>query len=821
MIVRPLIPQQSTVNGKRKVISRYEEGGEAAKTGIGNFAKQLRAYGERFPVYGIGSFGDIIDVAQQGFSKLPISPGYFLDKEVQTDPEVAQTLRNKANPLPTSEEVTSFLESKGVEFTDKEGVGDFIASIASPATLLALPSAIASAARQVPKLVEKIPEVMESLYARFPALDPKMYVVEPKYVYSGTKIGNIKNQDKLPSELIIDKEKVTTSNPSLEPEGGFRTFSHTVMLDIDDALKFHPNRAVEDDISRANIKKIKEQIKSGESTLDAPFIKVTLKKDNQGDLLYEYKGGQEGAHRLAAIKELIDEGEITSRKVPMNLATSDDSFSRRDMINLFKKQGESEKEFLDREGFSFLKDVKKVKGVTSDWDKKGRVKYDLDLETGKVSGKKNVLDAVSETPEQLRDLTKEMTERTRGKVEPFKFEEQKKVFAELREKTAKADARRAEDPNLMDIGDIFDENRKLYEQAADVAVDSKTFVENLDKLKKLRNKKNVDQEHLEDLIETLETFKLSKTFTGREKLAKKYTEENGFLSYVEKGRNEVLEPVSVYGTVPNIPRPAELLAGISHKSDTLDKAEDTKSFINASKKGEQTPLNVLGLNIDIPNSVEVSSRLDIPGYTQKGQYINTLTFRDADGVMQTVYAPITFLKNASFAPQAKAASNVVIGKKPKTPFSAIKGEFENLSVPRAQKLAEDILSGKEKGWTQVGFNPMRSGGYFNRANPEETVFYGEEMLQIGPLVLVKNAIKSSKPLDQDAATKKLLAEKIGDNQTEKFAQGQYVEVDGKKIKFKEGGEVSGVGTLNDTARNMFKQPRGVVTLSSVARNMFI
>ena len=65
MIVRPLIPQQSTVNGKRKVISRYEDGGEASKTGIGNFAKQLRAYGERFPVYGIGSFGDIIDVAQQ------------------------------------------------------------------------------------------------------------------------------------------------------------------------------------------------------------------------------------------------------------------------------------------------------------------------------------------------------------------------------------------------------------------------------------------------------------------------------------------------------------------------------------------------------------------------------------------------------------------------------------------------------------------------------------------------------------------------------------------------------------------------------------
>ena len=41
MIVRPLIPQQSTVNGKRKVISRYENGGEAANTGIGKFSPTL------------------------------------------------------------------------------------------------------------------------------------------------------------------------------------------------------------------------------------------------------------------------------------------------------------------------------------------------------------------------------------------------------------------------------------------------------------------------------------------------------------------------------------------------------------------------------------------------------------------------------------------------------------------------------------------------------------------------------------------------------------------------------------------------------------
>jgi len=56
---------------------------------------------------------------------------------------------------------------------------------------------------------------------------------------------------------------------------------------------------------------------------------------------------------------------------------------------------------------------------------------------------------------------------------------------------------------------------------------------------------------------------------------------------------------------------------------------------------------------------------------------------------------------------------------------------------------------------------------------------------------------------------------------EKFIKAQENYPTNDITAFASGGEVSGVGTLNDTARNMFKQPRGVVTLSSVARNMFI
>ena len=230
----------------------------------------------------------------------------------------------------------------------------------------------------------------------------------------------------------------------------------------------------------------------------------------------------------------------------------------------------------------------------------------------------------------------------------------------------------------MDIGDIFDENKKLYEQAAEVAVDSKTFVENLDELKKLRNKKNVDQEHLEDLIETLENFKSSKTFIGREKLAKKYTEENGFLNYVEKGRNEVLEPVSVYATVPDVPSPPELLAAISHQS-APNVTDDlvVKTFYKDAEKTK--PVYVLGLNTNIPDGMEVSSRLDIRGYSEKGKHINTLMDQDK----RTIYAPITFLKKATFQPHAEKASKIVRGGV-KGPFSVIKGKFENLNVSQSR-----------------------------------------------------------------------------------------------------------------------------------------
>ena len=83
MIVRPLIPQQSTVNGKRKVISRYENGGEAANTGIGNFFPHRALHG-------------VVKKIIENFN----SPTYLETVQAQTlGPQEAQTLGKVAKTV--------------------------------------------------------------------------------------------------------------------------------------------------------------------------------------------------------------------------------------------------------------------------------------------------------------------------------------------------------------------------------------------------------------------------------------------------------------------------------------------------------------------------------------------------------------------------------------------------------------------------------------------------------------------------------------------------------------------------------------------------
>ena len=126
MIVRPLIPQQSTVNGKRKVISRYENGGEAANTCIGKFSPTLdqviagatydpqafldetrRIQGKGAVGTTVGLYGDMYELAKELF------PGVPIDKILESLPNRGIAGLFKASQfLPTTKDVEDFAETK-------------------------------------------------------------------------------------------------------------------------------------------------------------------------------------------------------------------------------------------------------------------------------------------------------------------------------------------------------------------------------------------------------------------------------------------------------------------------------------------------------------------------------------------------------------------------------------------------------------------------------------------------------------------------------------------------------------------------------------
>ena len=384
MIVRPLIPQQSTVNGKRIVISRYENGGEAK--GIGGFfqkllsdptlietsqaeqitpqtaekiAKQSKAFVERSPVYLAGAAGDVLDLGMMGLSKLP-STGSFLQKDVKVDAQKEQEMRDKINPLPTAKEITNYLEKeKGVEFTDKKGEGDLLAQFVNPI------GGVFGILKGVPKILKPILGIKPT------------YVVEQ---YGGELTDKI-------SGTVFDPENAKAVNfPKSLSYQGFDGFSHVVVLDIDDALKFHPNRLKEGKDAKQKIENLKKEIYKDKRALDMPFISVRLVPDEMGNPTYTYVG-QEGAHRLAALKQLMDEGKIKSRKVPMSIHVSREG--GKDIAKYSKNDKPFSYRDIEEVGFYGLKDIPKVTRTQKLSESEDLI-TELDLMKGKVSQSKKV-----------------------------------------------------------------------------------------------------------------------------------------------------------------------------------------------------------------------------------------------------------------------------------------------------------------------------------------------------------------------------------------------------------------------------------------------
>ncbi len=133
----------------------------------------------------------------------------------------------------------------------------------------------------------------------------------------------------------------------------------------------------------------------------------------------------------------------------------------------------------------------------------------------------------------------------------------------------------------------------------------------------------------------------------------------------------------------------------------------------------------------------VGLRLDIPAYTQKGVWVPTIHNPQGKPVAHEAAARIT---NATFtepgAAAERAAGKVGRGEKGKAPFAQINGTLESVDPAELKAAADAALN--DPAWTQVGYDPRRHTFFYDRKT-QQPVLSADEVIQVGPLVLAKNA----------------------------------------------------------------------------------
>jgi len=178
--------------------------------------------------------------------------------------------------------------------------------------------------------------------------------------------------------------------------------------------------------------------------------------------------------------------------------------------------------------------------------------------------------------------------------------------------------------------------------------------------------------------------------------------------------------------------------------------QDTVSALDKGKR--QSP--IVGLNYDIPDGDIITARLDIPAYVDYDVWIPTLRHSG-----KTMYKPALRMKNVKFIqPEGREsgmALDVAVGpqrlkdefgladkkakaKGNKSPFAVMEGEYVKSTDDEAYEYATSIFDSDE--WTQAGYDPTKRGFFYDRETGE-AILSGDEVVQVGHLVLVKNAEK--------------------------------------------------------------------------------
>jgi len=180
---------------------------------------------------------------------------------------------------------------------------------------------------------------------------------------------------------------------------------------------------------------------------------------------------------------------------------------------------------------------------------------------------------------------------------------------------------------------------------------------------------------------------------------------------------DAIKPVRVWDDLPKMASNEEIASGI---------------------KPNQLANGIVGLTKSIPDGTRMTSRLDIPAYSDYDTWVVTLKGMDKGD--RNVYAPAVMLKNVdlnqSMANQTKAMK-VAAGAQ-KGPFAVMEGDYVDAYPQDLYAYADGVMDNPN--WTQIGYDPTRRGYFYDRKTMEP-VTAADEIIQIGPLVLGKNVAK--------------------------------------------------------------------------------
>jgi hypothetical protein len=224
-----------------------------------------------------------------------------------------------------------------------------------------------------------------------------------------------------------------------------------------------------------------------------------------------------------------------------------------------------------------------------------------------------------------------------------------------------------------------------------------------------------------------------------------------------------LRPVYPYEKVPALTTPADAKYALANgRGQSPEKAAKYGLPSDTLAKGDFAQL-----------------RLDIPSYQEHDSWVVSVhtpksTNREVQAAYDAVtvigYESVAAMTDVTFGMNQKAATKIAQGTSKGT-IATMLGKWKPISNQAAKVRADAAI--KDSAWTQVGMDPFRHSYFYDR-DTMRPVLGADEVIQIGPLVLAKNATFSEDGKDITGAP---IAFSARDNINSRLEQKIFSEFD--------------------------------------------